>query len=77
MNVIYDSDSYCVLEYPPERGYEVVDKYTRRFAFLQSGAAAGFLERMKIAANEDASVEHLDEVLEGMDALFTLPVRRH
>ena len=74
MNVIYNSDNYCVFEYPPQHGYEVVDKHAARAAFLQYGAADGFLEGMKNAASEGASVEHLDEFLESMDALFTVPV---
>ena len=34
MNLIYDSDHYCVVEYIDDAGYEVVDKTRARGMFL-------------------------------------------
>ncbi len=77
MNVIYNSDNYYVLEYPPQHGYELVDKRAARGTFLQGDTADRFLEGMKNAVVEEASAEHVDEFLESMDALFTVPVVFH
>ena len=77
MNVIYNSDNYYVVEYPAEHGYELVDKQAARGAFLHGDAAEKFLESIKTAMAEDASVEHVDEFLEQLDVLFTLPVVFH
>ena len=77
MNVIYNSDNYCVLEYPPQHGYELVDKRSARGTFLQGDAADRFLNSMKNTVAEEASVEHVDELLESMDALLTVPVVFH
>jgi hypothetical protein len=77
MNVVYNSDNYCVREYPAEHGYEVVDKRAARGTFLQGDAADRFLDSMESAAAEEASVEHLDEFVESTDALFIVPVVFH
>ena len=77
MNVIYNSDNYYVVEYPREHGYEVVDKHAARGAFLHGGAADKFLESMKRTIAEDASSEHVDEFLDGLDALLNQPIVFH
>ena len=77
MNVIFNSDNYYVLEYPAQHGYELVDKRAARGTFLQGDAADRFLESMKNAVAEEASAEHVDEFLESLDALFTVPVVFH
>lgn len=77
MNVIYNSDNYYVVEYPTERGFELVDKQAARGTFLQGDAADRFAQSMQDAVEEDASVEHVDEFLDGLHALFTLPVVYH
>jgi len=77
MNVIYNSDNYYVVEYPAERGYELVDKQAARGTFLHGDAADRFAQSMKDAVAEDASAEHVDEFLDGFNVLFTLPVVYH
>lgn len=77
MNVIYSSENYYVVEYPDERAYELVDKYGARTRFFQGDVAARFMECMRSAVAEDASFEHVDEFLEGFDALLDLPVVVH
>jgi Protein of unknown function (DUF3567) len=77
VNVIYNSENYYVVEYPTERGYELVDKQTARGTFLSGDAADRFAQSMKDAVEEDSSVEHLDEFLDGLHVLFTQPVVYH
>lgn len=74
INVIYSSANYYVVEYPAERAYELVDKCRARTRFFQGDVAARFMESMRSAAAEDASFEHVDEFLEGFDALDQLVV---
>jgi hypothetical protein len=45
--------------------------------FFQGNVAARFMERMRSAVAVDASFEHVDEFLEGFDALLDLPVVVH
>jgi hypothetical protein len=77
MNVIYNSDNYYVVEYPGQHGYELVDKHAARGTYLHGDAAEKFLESMKDAIAEDASAEHVDDFLDKLDVLFTLPVVFH
>lgn len=77
MNVIYSSEHYYVVEYPAERAYELVDRCGARTMFFQGDIAARFMERMRSTVAEDDSFEHVDEFLEGFDALLDLPVVVH
>jgi len=77
MNVIYNSENYYVVEYLDERAYEVVDKNSARGTFFQGDVAANFMESMRTAVAEDASIEHVDEFLGGFDVLLNVPVVVH
>jgi Protein of unknown function (DUF3567) len=77
MNVIYNSDNYYVVEYPAQHGYELVDKHAARGTFMQGDTAEKFLNSMKLAIEEDASSEHLDEFFNQFDMMMTLPVVLH
>ena len=77
MNVIYNSENYYVVEYPDERAYEVVDKHSARGTFFQGDVAARFMESMRTAVAEDASIEHVDEFLGGLDMLLSSAVVVH
>jgi hypothetical protein len=77
MIVIYNSENYCVVEYPDERAYEVVDKHGSRGMFLQGDVAAGFWKSMRTAVTESATVEHIDEFLGSFDELLNLPIVLH
>ncbi|HYS58331.1 MAG TPA: DUF3567 family protein [Burkholderiales bacterium] len=74
MNVIYDSDNYYVVEYSDQHTYELVDKRSARGTFFQGDGAARFMEFMRIAVGEDASVEHVDDFLDNFDILLGLRV---
>ena len=77
MNLVYNSAQYYVLEYPAQHGYELVNKYTGRGAFILGDFAARFKDSIEDAAKEDPSVEHIDEFLENFQPLMTLPVVLH
>ena len=77
MNVIYNSENYYVVEYPVERGYELVDKQAARGTYLYGEAANKFAQSMQDAAAEEASEEHLDAFLDSLNTLLTMPVVYH
>ena len=78
MNVIYESDNYCVVEYPAQHGYELVDKNTQRGAFFQGGVAERFAQRMRdVVAEENVSAERFEEFLEDFDVQMNQPVLYH
>lgn len=77
MNIIYSSENYYVVEYPAQRGYELVDKRTARGTFFQGDVAEKFLESMKGVVAEDDSPEHIDDFLGNFDVLLNMPVVYH
>jgi hypothetical protein len=80
MNVIYNSENYCVFQYlgrNMRNMYELVDKRSARGAFFQDEVAARFMSSMRTAVAEEPSVEHIDEFLGGYGELATVPVVQH
>jgi len=70
MQVIYNSDNYYVVEYSDQHAYELVDKRSARGTFFEGDGAARFMQFMRIAAREDASIEHVDDFLGSFDVLL-------
>ena len=78
MNVIYNSENYYVVEYPAQHGYELVDKQSRRGTFLQGDVADRFAQSLRdVVAEENASVERVDEFLDDFGALMVQSVLYH
>ena len=77
MNIIYSSDSYYVVEYPAQHGYELVDKRIARGTFFQGDVAERFVQSLQAAVTEDASVERVDEFLGSFDVLLNQPLVVH
>jgi hypothetical protein len=77
MNIIYSSDSYYVVEYPAQHGYELVDKRSARGTFFQGDVAERFSQSLQAAVAEDASVERVDEFLGTFDVLLNQPLVVH
>jgi hypothetical protein len=77
MNIIYNSDNYYVVEYPAQHGYELVDKRSQRSTFFQGDVADRFAQSIREAVAEDATVEHIDELLGSFGVLLNQPVVYH
>jgi len=70
MQVIYNSDNYYLVEYSDQHAYELVDKRSARGMLFQGDSAAKFMDFMRIAVSEDASIEHVDDFLGSFDVLL-------
>jgi len=77
MNIIYSSDSYYVVEYPAQHGYELVDRRSARGTFFQGDVAERFQQSLQAAVAEDASVECVDDFLSSFDILLNQPLVLH
>lgn len=77
MNILYNSDTYCVVEYPAQHGYELVDKRSQRGTFFQGDVAERFVQSLRKVAAEEPSVERLDEFLDNFSVLLNLPLVYH
>ena len=77
MNVMYNSENYCVVEFPGRHGIEVVDKTMGRTGFLEGAVAVKFRASMADLAAGEPSAESVDEFLGHYDALLTNSVALH
>jgi hypothetical protein len=85
MNMIYNSQHYCVVEFSdfdadgrhPAGGYEIVDKNLRREIFLGGRDAEQFRESVRALIEAEPSLDDVDEFLGGYVGLMTQPVVLH
>lgn len=77
LNILYDSDNYCVAEFGGGSGIEVVDKQARRSGFLEGPVAARFRSSMAQLCSADPGDEAVDDFLCTYEALLTNTVRLH
>lgn len=81
MNLIYDSSSYCVVEFrdPAGRigGYEIMDKLGRRELYLAGDLAIHFRQGVQQLVAGSPSTDDVDEFLSGFQGLMQTPVMLH
>jgi hypothetical protein len=77
MNVVYNSENYYVVEYADQRGFELVDKHSRRSTFFHGDVGAKFAQSINGVIAEDASPENIDEFLGNFDVLMGQPLVLH
>ena len=77
MVIVYNSESYYVVEYPTQHGFEVVDKCARRGAYLTGDLAERFRGSIRSVIAVSPSEEDVDKFLGELDALLTQPVAFH
>lgn len=82
-NVLFNSPNYYVAEISQGRslqGFEVVDKFTGRGAFIDGPVAAGMRESFQSFINErggQVTPDDVDEFIRGYDALLMQRVVFH
>lgn len=77
LNILYDSDNYCVAEFGVGTGIELVDKQARRSGFLEGPVAARLRSSMAQLRSADPGEEAVDEFLCTYDALLTNDLYLH
>lgn len=77
MNVVYNSENYYVVEFADRRGFELVDKHSRRSTFFSGDVAEKFAQSINGVIAEDASQEHVDDFLGNFDVLMAQPLVLH
>ena len=77
MFVMYNSENYCVVEFPGRHGIEVVDKTTGRTGFLEGELEFRIRASMAGFAAGEPSVEAVDEFLGHYDSLLNNSVALH
>ena len=88
MQMVYNSDSFVVVEFEPASGeasgarhaggYEIVDKFARKEIFLEGAVAESFKRGVhELVERDDASAEAFDEFIAGYTQLAQQPVVLH
>ncbi|MEZ5657881.1 MAG: DUF3567 family protein [Burkholderiaceae bacterium] len=85
MEMIYNSATFCVVEIyadglDPERqaGFEIMDKASRREAYIDGALAERFREEVaELAGDGEASVEDIDDYLATFQSLMRQPMSVH
>ena len=91
MHMLYNSDSYAVVQFvvgddeddvpaPATRtrgGYEIVDKFARKEIFLEGALAQRFREGVDHLVETEPTEEALDEFIAGYTQLAQQPVSLH
>lgn len=82
MNMIYNSDNYCVVEFDGAGsslavGFEIVDKYTRREIFLNGLMADDFRRGVADLIASSPTEDDVDAFLSRFDPLMNQPVTLH
>jgi hypothetical protein len=77
VQILYNSDSYCVAEFAGGAGIELVDKLARRSGFLEGQVAARLRLGMARLCTGDSGEEAVDEFLCRYEALLTNSIHLH
>lgn len=85
MNMIYNSQLFCVVEFPPSGeegthasgGYEIMDKQLRREIFLGGKDAEQFRESVAKLISGEPTADDIDEFLDRYTGLMTTPLTLH
>ena len=89
MQMLYDSDSFAVVQFgvgasdevphaaPQRGGYEIVDKFARKEIFLAGALAESFRRGVQALIERNSSQEDFDEYLAGFSGLAQQPLQLH
>jgi hypothetical protein len=82
MNMIYNSASFCVVEFKGDEGqfaggFEIVDKLGRREIFIEGSLAQKFAVSVKQLIEGDPSIEEVDEFLRQFEGIMLQPLVLH
>lgn len=82
MNMIYNSDLYCVVEFHTDdgqqNGFEITDKAARKEVFISWLMAAAFKSGvLELLGDDNLSMDEVDEYMTRWSGLMTSPVLLH
>lgn len=83
MQTIYNSPSYCVVEFSADAqtggvgGFEIMDKAHRREIFIDGALAARFREHVAALVARSPEIDEIDAFLARFDGLMQQPINLH
>ena len=77
MNIVYNSESYAIVAYPFQQGFELVDKLGSRSLYVQGSVALGLREAIDKIPFEDRDEESIDSLLDDYCVGAARPIAYH
>jgi len=77
LNILYDSDTYCVAEFSGDPGVELMDKQARRSLYLEGAMAARFRRSFRSLFLNGSMEDEVDAFLERYCELPAQPIVHH
>ena len=77
MNIVYNSESYAIVAYPFQQGFELVDKLGSRSLYVQGSVALGLREAIDSIPFEDRDEESIDSLLDDYCVGAARPIAYH
>ena len=77
MNIVYNSESYAIVAYPFQQGFELVDKLGSRSLYVQGSVALGLREEIDKIPFEDRDEESIDSLLDDYCVGAARPIAYH
>jgi hypothetical protein len=85
MNLIYNSEQYCVLEFLScdtndllqVGGFEIMDKSCKRETYLEGSLAENFRRSVSTLIESEPDTDEIDDFLSQYDSLMTQPMTLH
>ncbi len=77
MNIVYNSDSYAIVAYPIQQGFELVDKLGNRSLFVQGSVALSLREAIDSIPLADRDEESIDSLLDDYCVGAAKPIAIH
>ncbi|WP_291993149.1 DUF3567 family protein [Candidatus Accumulibacter sp. ACC003] len=77
MNVVYNSANYAIVAYPPQHGFELVDKTASRSLYVQGSVARELRRTLDEIPGKERDEEAIDAVLDAYCAGAARPIVVH
>lgn len=77
MNVVYNSESYAIVAYPRQQGFELVDKLGSRSLYVQGSVAIELREAIDSIPFDERTQESIDELLDDYCVGAARPIAFH
>ena len=77
MNLVYNSESYAIVAYPVQQGFELVDKRGGRSLFVQGSVAVGLRNAIDNIPYEDRDAASIDSLLDDYCVGAARPIAYH
>jgi hypothetical protein len=77
LNILYDSDTYCVAEFAGNPGIELMDKQARRSLYFEGAMAARFRRSFRSLFLNGSMDDEVDAFLERYCELPAQPIILH